>query len=668
MAYKRVTEEEFRKWAAQNPGAVARINGQETQVPMPQAQDLGFFGNLARGVTKPLRAVAAMPEYLVQALSAANRGETGLKPGEFKSIFLTPEEEIKWARDPIKEGLKSSVGLGAYLVPGGGGGAGTAVGRIGTAAGRGAISGSMSGLAYSDDDQELRGALTGGALGGVLGGAFQGIGEGARAIQAKQQAAQEAAREGSQRIVDTMDVDQIAALPDRTKEGLLKQARSAGFTDTGVSDSQNIKNYLVHRKLAGKTPAETLENMTQEFHRATKLKKDGLKEIGGLSNEYIEQIKNQIDDAVQYSGLGATDTNAVQRMKDVLDIIPRDAKTLDKVAQDWYKMGLTRAGEQKMTQSGLYKEGASAIRDALKTANQGGSYTEGMSILSRILGLQDEGLVAKTASEAARAGFDMPLFAGAGFHGADIKTPFISDIINKTRAAQGAAMESGVGVGSNLLSGVAGIAEPVAGVAQRAIPGMVGTTQAVPQRQQQPQLEGLGGMLPQQAPQLNQMALIQAVLNGQISTTEANWLMEMLEPQEEESNTLEIAINELERLYGAGTDQSLSRGTKSTGIGGLVSGGVVRGKTLFNQDFADRKAAYDQQRAIAVGIINKAREAGVLNEGEYEVMVKNMPNEFTTEKVAQDWFKNVRRMLVNKGQSATESSESVVLKLLQGTL
>jgi len=78
--------------------------------------------------------------------------------------------------------------------------------------------------------------------------------------------------------------------------------------------------------------------------------------------------------------------------------------------------------------------------------------------------------------------------------------------------------------------GLASLLSGAGSVAQRATPGIVGAAQSLTGRQEQPQLEGLGGMLPpqEQGPQIDQMALIQAVLNGDISTSEADWLMEML--------------------------------------------------------------------------------------------------------------------------------------------
>lgn len=157
---------------------------------------------------------------------------------------------------------------------------------------------------------------------------------------------------------------------------------------------------------------------------------------------------------------------------------------------------------------------------------------------------------------------------------------------------------------------------------------------------------------------VNQGALINAVLGGDLGVTEAKWLTETLAPENEK---LDVAIDELERLYAPGTGQSLSRGEKTTGLGGLISKATTAGKKVTSQEYSDRLEAYNQQRAIAVGMINKAREAGVLNEGEYEVMVQNMPNEWTSEKVAQEWFANIRKMLRGRG-----SSGSAIYQIVQG--
>lgn len=147
--------------------------------------------------------------------------------------------------------------------------------------------------------------------------------------------------------------------------------------------------------------------------------------------------------------------------------------------------------------------------------------------------------------------------------------------------------------------------------------------------------------------------LVAGILSGEISSSDASVLMKLLGLDEEEKGSEDVellnnAIDEMERLYGVGTENSLSIGDSNVGISGLFNRAGTAISGLTDQEYADRKTAYDQQKALAAGILNKAREAGTLNEGEYQVMIANMPNEYTTESVARDWFNNVRRLLGNR--------------------
>lgn len=557
MAYKQVSKEEFLKWAQSNPGAVGLVNGQKVKAPVQQAQDLGFFGNLLRGVSKPLRAVASMPEYVAQSFGAANKGQSSLTPGQFKSVFLTPEEELAWSNDPVKQGLKSSAALGSFLLPGGGGAAKTALGRIGTSAGRSTLAGTIGGLGYSEEGQELQGMGTGALTGFLAGAATQGLGEGIRGIKAARGRA--TPEQMDIYLDDITDVQKVSQLPKQAKSGLKKLADSAGYKDPGISESKNILNYINNRKLAGVTPGQTLENMTQEFARASKLKGTGIKEIGGLSKSYIEIIKNNIDESVRYSGLGATETNVLNRMKDTLDRAPRDATTLDKIAQDWYKMGITRQGEQKMAQSGLYMNGAKAIRDALKEANGvGGSYTSAMSTLNKILGLQDEGAVSAAAEQVEKTGINLPMFQNAGVYGTDIKLPGLANLSSKARANIGQRqLESAVGgTLPQTTQELPIILQQILGGAQRAIPSM---TYAGGQVQIPESVSGYTSpettlqQTRQESP-INELALVQAVLNGNLSTTEAQFIMDTLgggatTKQTEAQRDYQLASEALQNAY-----------------------------------------------------------------------------------------------------------------------
>lgn len=514
---------EARQWLAQNPNkAYTNLTSGES-IPRQRGGLEKFFTNL----TKPIRTfLPAVQEsaYTLQDLISAGKGDwrTAERPDQY--LGMTEEESTAFREDPLKQGLKAGVALGAYGVPVGGGQAATSLGRIGTAAGRGAISGTMSGFGYSGEGEELSGTLTGGALGGLIGGATQGIGEASRAIQAKQQAAG--------RVVDTMNVDEIAALPKKTRSGLAKQAKSAGFWDPTLSESKNIQNYLTNRGFAGNTPAETLENLTQEFNRASKLKQEGLEEVGGLSRDYLRQARENLDEAIRYKGIGL-DSEATRVYNDIVKTLekgPQGAKELDNIIMKWNEAGRLAKGAQKTSTAGLYADAARELRNVMRSTSP--TYDSALQALNQILGIEDVGTVAGAAKTAAGAGLNVPLFSGAGFRGADIKTPFVGDTISKTQAAIGRAQETGTGLGANMLQGAARVAEPVSRVAQQrgVVPSMVGASQSLPGRQPEAPQEGLGSMLPpqEQGPQIDQLALIEAVLNGQISTSEADWLMEML--------------------------------------------------------------------------------------------------------------------------------------------
>ena len=109
------------------------------------------------------------------------------------------------------------------------------------------------------------------------------------------------------------------------------------------------------------------------------------------------------------------------------------------------------------------------------------------------------------------------------------------------------------------------------------------------------------------------------------------------------------AIDMMQKLYGVGTPQSLSMGDKTTLLGGGVQArGNVEIKKLSDQNYVDRLNAYNTQRALVAGPINIAAGAGVLNGGEYQrLAMEAFPNEYTSEKVADAWFRNAREVLLN---------------------
>lgn len=145
---------------------------QEMKARYESPEKKGFVGNVLTSMTQPFR----------RALEAARYA--GSAPGGYTPMFKSSSaEDINAAiREPSKQVVKSVLTAGSFLIRGGGGKAVTALGRIGTAAGKGAGAGLLSGYGLSESGKELESTLKGGALGAAVGGALQGIGEGAKAL------------------------------------------------------------------------------------------------------------------------------------------------------------------------------------------------------------------------------------------------------------------------------------------------------------------------------------------------------------------------------------------------------------------------------------------------------------------------------------------------------
>lgn len=176
------------------------------------------------------------------------------------------------------------------------------------------------------------------------------------------------------------------------------------------------------------------------------------------------------------------------------------------------------------------------------------------------------------------------------------------------------------------------------------------------------QASGLSNMgepstITQQPTQMNGLSGLQAAymfLGPDASPSEllsaAKYFDEKNAPAETNADLTQLnnAVAEMKRLYGAGTDQSLSQGGTTVGLTGVLGrlGQDIRKGT--DQDYVNRLQEYKQMTALAAGILNQARGAGTLNAGEFEVMMSNMPNEYSSEEQATAWFDNVLQLLSKK--------------------
>lgn len=623
MTYRQVTREQLEEYIKNNPGATYRVNGQEAQAPY-QDEDKGFLMNLLTTLSKPIRTVGG------SAYSAITGKEKD-------NPFFTQREEAEYAKDPTIFGAKQAIGLGSFLLPAGAAKGVTGMKAVGQAAGRGVLPGAMGGVAFSEEGKELGGALTGGLTGGLFAGALQGIGEVARGIKSAK-----IDKSGMSTYLDDIDdVTKVAKLPKKAKSALKSLSESAGFNDPSLSESKNILNYIKNRQLAGKTPGQTLENMTQEFARASQLKQEGLEEIGGLSRSYLEQAQNNFDDAIRYKGLSLDKegTGVYNDIRKTFLTGPQDAKSLDDILMKWNEAGRNAKGAQKMGLTGLYADASKSLRDVLRTTNPGGKYDIALKQLSQILGLDDEGVVAAASSAAEKAGINLPMFQNAGVYGTDIKTPFISNTISKARAglAEG-QLQRALGTQAtqgtqampqllqNIISGGQRLAPAISGLIGGQTSQPAQTSQPIqPSQYQAPQQQGVNAL---------NIMLAQEVLNGNISATEANAVLSLLGM----GSGGELSSNQSKAQALQGSLDSLRSVWEGSGAG-------ARTMETLGLNIGTGARSLDQAKAVVAENLGRLQSQGAINEQERVAFLQMLPNVWDSPEVVQQKFDSIQNII-----------------------
>lgn len=631
----RLTGDAARKWLAENPNASYTDNRSGQQV----AGQLSGIMKLLAGVSKPFRMGAGVAQelnYTMQDLLRLAKGEDQLDRSKQKYWGLSQEESQSLYNDPLKEGLKSAAGVLSYAVPVGAAKGVTGLKAVGQAAKSGILPGAMGGLSYSESGKELGGALTGGLTGGLFAGALQGVGEVGRKI-----ASTKLSKSGMGTYLDDIDdVIKVDKLPKQAKSALKKLSKSAGFNDPALSESKNILNYIKNRQLAGTTPGQTLENMTQEFAKASRLKQEGLEEIGGLSRSYLEQAQNNFDDAIRYKGLSLDKegTGVYNDIRKTFLTGPQDAKSLDDILMKWNEAGRNAKGAQKMGLTGLYSDASKSLRDVMRTTNPGGKYDVALKQLSQVLGLDDEGVVAAAAKAAEKTGFNVPMFQNAGVFGADIKAPFIANTMSKAQAGIGQRQLERA-IGSQATQGSAQmpqLLQQIIGGAQRTTPAVAGMMggQQEPQQPIQPQQQLPQGVDGQGISALNMM-LAQEVLNGNISATEANAVLSLLGIQ---TGGGELSANQSKAVA---LQQSLDT-LRSAWEG---SGGGTRFAETLGLNIGTGARSLDQAKAAVAEDLGRLQSQGAINPAEREEFDRMMPNSWDSPEVVEQKFMAIQNRI-----------------------
>jgi hypothetical protein len=212
----RLTGDAARQWLAQNPGASFIDNRTGQRV---ERQKSGIE-NLILGLSKPFRSGVGVAQEFghtmgdLMNMAGGNYGAIGERPEKY--ALMSEEESRQLYEDPLQHGLKAGAGVMSYGLggpPKGGYQAASALGRMGQAAGKGALASGVGAFGYSKEGEELESTLKGGLTGGIIGGALQGVSEIPGALRARGAKMQEK----SAQKLSQLQADDAALLRDKQR-------------------------------------------------------------------------------------------------------------------------------------------------------------------------------------------------------------------------------------------------------------------------------------------------------------------------------------------------------------------------------------------------------------------------------------------------------------------
>ena len=606
MAWQKVSKEEYEKWAKANPGQVGRVGGQEVKSPYPEAQNLGVIGNFLRTLSTPFRKAAAMPESIISDLRGG---------GKFNSVFLTPEEEMRWEEDPLKSGAKGIAGLASFGIPGGSS-AGTVGRRIASAAGKGALSGGLGGLGYSDEGDELQSILRGGLTGGVVGGALQGIGEGAQAL---------ANRQPKDNIISKFGEDL-----ERNAVGIKtpKSPQGAQQADTLFDDVYSITNGDV-----------TPKGLNSAYNRESSIIGKSIKASSASAS--LEDIAQQASQKLA-DEMGMT----LDRARRLIDASAKRASVSGKLNAQ------SLASLKKITQPNALK-----VAKAFEIGGSPSAKIYSDYVLNEIAdgilksGLDDVGISAYTnLAKLYQAAPDVISKADKAGHitFANLKIP-TGNIPQKAQIAVGKGLQK-IGGGLNIGQGGADLISNLASAGQKGIPA-ISAIGGIEGQQTQDQFIDQGMYQQPQGPQINKLALAQAVLSGQISSTEANFLMDLLGSGAGEQKALTGNQSKATALQGSLDTLRNVWGTSGTGakVGEMFGQGIGSNARILNN-------AKDSVKED----LGRLQSQGAINAQEREEFEKRLPNVWDSPQVVEQKFQSIQNVIdaymLNSGVENNEGS------------
>ncbi len=520
----RLTGEAARRWLAENPNASYIDNRTGQKVQAQQNPLLKILLN----ITKPIRTVVPAGQELVRTIGDLGRTARGEELSQAPETYfgMTPEESAEFTKDPLQRGVKAGVGLMSYGIPAGAAKGVTGLKAVGQAAGKGAISGGLGGFAYSNEGKEIADILKGGAFGGVLGGALQGIGEVSKGIKAAKI---------SNKLDDMADELQASALKKdigiapTTKQGkniLPKQiSETANKMGLKIKTPEDLKTFGQTLYEGNVNVANQAAQQLDDLGRVidiTEIKRPLLEQLAKTKSPELQAPIQKVIDSIDNATGGS---NAIS------------ASDLLNLRREWGKLGnwnpfmdpaaTTTAGAFEAA----YMRANDLLDDAFKSAGITG-FKDANQALSLAIDADNwaERAIANKSSRplwndmTQDAAIAATVFGGggpgavAGAVGSKVAQRYAEPMA--AQALRGAAkVTSGVGALPQVL-------QPLITAGQRAIPAIAGFSGQQSAQPQQP----MQSQMPQEDQGISaiNMMLAQAVLNKQISATEANAVLSLL--------------------------------------------------------------------------------------------------------------------------------------------
>jgi hypothetical protein len=674
------------EWIAQNPGAAYNSYGGGELQKMKRS-DKGFFGNILSSVTQPFENLGrGMNEMYAQKVAG----------DDYKPLFMSKEERD----NPLEFGAKNLAGAASFFIPVGG--AANLAGKVG----RGAVAGGLSSFGAQDMGEfnvgEIgTGALFGGGATGALSKLSSKFGKQAEpsklftnlddSITSSKPGFLGKLGKKFSGVGDDLDNAGFR----RSAGGVAPKGLGGAPFEKKVAQFAQKNKYTVNSAddLLGVANDVLSKNEGTVSRYAEELTNQGVK-MGGKMDDIVSTLTDEVSKV--------RSTQIKKPMQNALDNIltdlsnaktPQDLLALKREFGELAKFSNApgaKAFEKNV--AGLYQKAYMKANDALddvfkangiknfKDINKDMSFGLKMKAWAQHNLAKDRpgagfnDMAQDSAMAAMIASGGNPLMALPGFvAGKAMQSPGADKAVGKLLQRVGGGMQNAgrripmpAGV-SQKLTQVGEKIAPIANkpVVQQAVPSLLGKLSAggstSPQGtgqfsdmpgdltfEQFQQLQG-GGEPQENVQDLRREMMSQLVGEG-VDIKEAIAYAEAYYPEEEgaeedkEAKTLRDGIDKLEQLYGAGTDQSLGVGT-TTGFGGILDSLNQRVKKGFDQGFNDRMREYQQMQSIVLGVVNQARGAGTLNEGEFKTMMQQMPNEYTRDEVAQEWFRNIREVL-----------------------